>query len=128
MRVQVGIDAAITSKKASDRWHGSGFVFTTADGRPVPPSTRGKQWRNLRKRVDLGRFCGAGGDDRLQMSNGPVDIVRRHHGCGLAISGALIGRSGRRMTSVTHAANSTTDLTVQRRGVASSRLSSFLNI
>lgn len=29
-------------------------MFTTPDGRPIPPGTLGKQWRDLRERVGLG--------------------------------------------------------------------------
>jgi integrase len=46
----------VERQRASDSWHESGLVFTTADGRPIPPSTLGKQWRDLRERVGLGKL------------------------------------------------------------------------
>jgi integrase len=39
---------------AGREWADSGLVFTTPDGRPIPPATLGKQWRDLRERVGLG--------------------------------------------------------------------------
>jgi integrase len=46
----------VERQNASDRWQESGLVFTTPDGRPIPPSTLGKQWRDLRERVGLGKL------------------------------------------------------------------------
>ena len=40
----------------SERWMDSGLVFTTPDGRPIPPATLGKQWREIRGRVGLGEI------------------------------------------------------------------------
>lgn len=37
-----------------DCWTDSGLVFATPDGRPIPPGTLGKQWRDIRERVGLG--------------------------------------------------------------------------
>lgn len=39
---------------AGREWADSGLVFTTPAGRPIPPATLGKQWRDLRDRVGLG--------------------------------------------------------------------------
>lgn len=42
-------------RAGSERWTDSGLVFTTPDGRPIPPGTLGKQWREIRGRVGLGQ-------------------------------------------------------------------------
>jgi integrase len=41
---------------AAGQWADSGLVFTTPDGRPIPPATLGKQWREIRGRVGLGQL------------------------------------------------------------------------
>jgi integrase len=46
----------VERRTASDRWQESGLVFTTPDGRPIPPSTLDKQWRDQRERLALGKL------------------------------------------------------------------------
>jgi integrase len=41
---------------AAGQWADSGLVFTTPAGRPIPPATLGKQWREIRGRVGLGQL------------------------------------------------------------------------
>lgn len=41
---------------AGQLWTDSGLVFTTPDGRPIPPATLGKQWREIREWVGLGQL------------------------------------------------------------------------
>jgi hypothetical protein len=45
-----------TTGTKSDRWPRSKHLFTTTDRRPIPPPILGKQWRDLRERVDLGKL------------------------------------------------------------------------
>jgi integrase len=46
----------IERRTVGDRWQESGLVFTAPDGRPIPPSTLGRQWRELRERLGLGKL------------------------------------------------------------------------
>ncbi len=46
----------VERQEAGGGWHESGLVFTTADGRTIPPSTLGKQWRDLREHIGLGKL------------------------------------------------------------------------
>jgi integrase len=46
----------VERQEAAGGWHESGLVFTTADGRTIPPSTLGKQWRDLREHIGLGKL------------------------------------------------------------------------
>ncbi len=40
----------------SGQWTDSGLVFTTTDGRLIPPATLGKQWREMRRKAGLGQI------------------------------------------------------------------------